>query len=569
MARGRGISIVYPKGSFEGCKTLSETAVHDLGLEAICKRLSDKAKEQSLILGIMSRITDDPEVSRFRLDVFEDIYNNPAFCDRMLEILDKIDFLRDYGSFRRDNTEVSGTWDLVHRLEEIRDYISYVEALQKCLSDVDLKSKGLRDLKVYIDSIYEDNGFSELKKDIAELKASTSNLKSVTVGINLNERFEAREIGLISVNSKAFTKSTILDNFGSFIARKDNIKETSEWDGSPHFQPFSTDGSNGSFLENMAKTKMKMDNPILMMSMALVPQNDLSKDVTSHMDRVSDHMLNQTVKQLKEVLLKYVGLSIMDITALIPEFIYYVRWAAFIRGHETLGFCKANVSDGADALRMHAEQFWNLKLADHVEGEIVKNDLDFDCNRNLYILTGANRGGKTTMTQAIGLLFVLAQGGVFVPAGRFDFTPVDCIYTHFPADEDKTLDYGRLGEECNRFRELFGQCTSGSLLLLNETFSTTSFEEGFFIASDAVKALLKKGTRCIYNTHMHKLASVIDQLNEEGRKEGATVMAASLVALSDGGDRSFKVKVAPPQGMSYARDIAQKYGVTYEMLTGE
>ena len=569
MARGRGISIVYPKGSFEGCKTLSETAVHDLGLEAICKRLSDKAKEQSLILGIMSRITDDPEVSRFRLDVFEDIYNNPSFCDRMLEILDKIDFLRDYGSFRRDNTEVSGTWDLVHRLEEIRDYISYVEALQKCLSDVDLKSKGLRDLKVYIDSIYEDNGFSELKKDIAELKASTSNLKSVTVGINLNERFEAREIGLISVNSKAFTKSTILDNFGSFIARKDNIKETSEWDGSPHFQPFSTDGSNGSFLENMAKTKMKMDNPILMMSMALVPQNDLSKDVTSHMDRVSDHMLNQTVKRLKEVLLKYVGLSIMDITALIPEFIYYVRWAAFIRGHETLGFCKANVSDGADALRMHAEQFWNLKLADHVEGEIVKNDLDFDCNRNLYILTGANRGGKTTMTQAIGLLFVLAQGGVFVPAVKFEFSPVDCIYTHFPADEDKTLDYGRLGEECNRFRELFGQCTSDSLLLLNETFSTTSFEEGFFIASDAVKALLKKGTRCIYNTHMHKLASVIDQLNEEGRKEGATVMAASLVALSDGGDRSFKVKVAPPQGMSYAKDIAQKYGVTYEMLTGE
>ena len=121
---------------------------------------------------------------------------------------------------------------------------------------------------------------------------------------------------------------------------------------------------------------------------------------------------------------------------------------------------------------------------------------------------------------------------VFVPATSFEFVPVDCIFTHFPADEDKTLDYGRLGEECKRFRELFGSCTSDSLLLLNETFSTTSFEEGFFIAKDAVRAILKKGTRCIYNTHMHKLAADIDSLNAESAAEGAKVKAESLVALS-------------------------------------
>ncbi len=65
---------------------------------------------------------------------------------------------------------------------------------------------------------------------------------------------------------------------------------------------------------------------------------------------------------------------------------------------------------------------------------------------------------------------------------------------------------------------------------------------------------------------MHKLAQDLDSLNEESAKEGATYRAASLVALSDGGQRSFKVKVAPPQGMSYAQDIARKYGVTYDML---
>ena len=139
MADNKGISIIFPNGSYDRCRTLSDTAIHDLGLDVICNGISNKEKEQSLILGIMSKITDDPEVVQFRLDVFDDIYRNPAFREKMLGILDKIEFLKDFGSFRRDNEESSGTWDLLHRLEEIRDYIGYVEALQLCLSDSSLK----------------------------------------------------------------------------------------------------------------------------------------------------------------------------------------------------------------------------------------------------------------------------------------------------------------------------------------------------------------------------------------------------------------------------------------------
>lgn len=571
MADKRGISIIFPDGSYDGCRTLSDVTIHDLALDVICRNLSDKEKEQSLILGIMSKITADPEVVQFRLDVFEDIYGNPAFREKMLGILNKIEFLKDFGSFRRDNEETSGTWDLVHRLEEIRDYIGYVESLQECLSDSNLKSRGLKDLKKRIDGIYNDSSFAELKKDIAGLKGSTSNLKSVTLGVNLNERFEAKEIGLISVNAKSFSKSSVLENFGSRIVGRDRINKDEEWDGSMRFHPFSTGEGGPGKLEGMARTRMMIENPVLMM--AMVPDGDMGKDVTSHMDRITDHMLAKTMKAVKEVLNKYVGLSIMNITALIPEFLYYVRWAEFIKKQQDGGrvFCKAAILSGdgkGPDTRMIANGFYNLRLSCSSEApkEIVENNLVFDSDKNTYILTGANRGGKTTVTQAVGLLFVLAQGGIYVPAREFSFTPADCVFTHYPADEDKTLDYGRLGEECNRFRELFSLCTETSLLLLNETFSTTSFEEGFFIAKDAVRAILKKGTRCIYNTHMHKLASDIDSLNQESAQEGASVRAASLVALSDGGQRSFKVSVMPPQGMSYARDIARKYGVTYEML---
>ena len=44
--------------------------------------------------------------------------------------------------------------------------------------------------------------------------------------------------------------------------------------------------------------------------------------------------------------------------------------------------------------------------------------------------------------------------------------------------------------------------------------------------------------------------------------------AASLIAVSTEGARSFRMKIASPEGRSYAEDIAVKYGVTYEQLTG-
>lgn len=215
---------------------------------------------------------------------------------------------------------------------------------------------------------------------------------------------------------------------------------------------------------------------------------------------------------------------------------------------------------------MKAVGLYNLKLIATEQPEnVVPNDLVFDPEKRVYVLTGANRGGKTTVTQAVGQLFILAQSGIPVPAESFEYDPADRVLTHFPADEDKTLDLGRLGEECRRFRELYTRCTPESLLLLNETFSTTSFEEGYFIAADAVRAILRLGTRTIYNTHMHKLAQDLDTVINTKETEGKAV---SLVAETKEGKHSFRVRIAPPEGQSFARDIAEKYGVTYESLTG-
>ena len=564
-------SILFPYKSETTYKQLSPTACHDLGLDAVCKSLTDDGKEQKLIMNIISQLTADPRVSAYRQKVFADILALPELRSKMTELFDKMEFIRSFGTMHKNSDEELGLWHLFHRLDELNDYINCVEAMRECLSDERIQSQGLKDLRSYIDELYSEAYFAEMKKDIAALRLKASDVQSVTLGINVNERFEAVSMGLISVNSKPFKKSGIVSNFADAVSAKDKIQDTTDWDGDMHYRQIDKQQSMSiaEFMDKFGGFSAVRNSPFvdgnIRATVVRTPDDDGTANSTFYLETVINKMLGSLVKKLRDTLTKYANVAIVNISSLIPEFVYYIRFAEFIGRLTDAGarFCEAEVSDSTD---MTARGFYNLKLAVNLEdkSEIVPNDLDFDTDHTLYILTGANRGGKTTITQAVGQLFALAQGGIYVPAESFAYRPVDCIYTHFPADEDKTMDLGRLGEECIRFKEIYTDCTADSLVLMNETFSTTSFEEGYYIARDSVRALMEKNVRTIYNTHMHKLASDAEELNRGN--EGARV--ASLIMKSDGGKRSFKVEVASPEGMSYASDIAKKYGVTYEMLTG-
>ena len=570
-------SLLQPAAVKVEYRTLPEYVMHDLGLDVFCKEISGDATERKMIANVLSKITADPSVAIYRREIFGDIYRLPELRKTMLELFDKIQFMRDFSGMHKTSDEELGLWHLFNRLDDLDSYIKIVETMRESLSDERITSEGLRSLKNYITALYEDACFAEMKKDIEELKISASDVKSVTLGVNVNERFEAVSIGLVSVNKKPFKRSGIVGNFADAVGSKDRIRDTSDWDGDMRYQLIDREVKSG--FADFMKNNIAKGEVSLLVSQTSAPTDfgpgstmvnaadGSMSNTTFYLDTVVNKMLGTLVKKLRDTLTRYADVAIMNISELVPEFVYYIRCAEFIGKLKEKGcvFCEPQPESEGET-SMEARDFYNIKLAMAMEnaGEIVPNDLFFDKNHSVYILTGANRGGKTTITQAVGQLFVLAQGGLFVPAKSFRFLPCDCIYTHFPADEDKTMDLGRLGEECVRFREIYSLCTEKSLLLLNETFSTTSFEEGYYIAKDSVKALLNKGVRTIYNTHMHKLGEDAEELTRESAGAGA----ASLIMKTEDSRRSFKVALAKPEGSSYAKDIARKYGVTYDMLVG-
>ena len=212
------------------------------------------------------------------------------------------------------------------------------------------------------------------------------------------------------------------------------------------------------------------------------------------------------------------------------------------------------------------DSLYNPCVALKIEDDIVPNDVVFDENAMIYVLTGPNRGGKSVVTCAIGIAQAMLQLGMFLPAKSAVISPVDAIFTHFPTGAEDTIDKGRLGEECARLDEIFDSVTANSLVLLDESLSSTGSIEASYIAAEVLGGLSMVGCRCLFSTHLHELAAEIDNINAKTKAAGGAPID-TLVAGIEEGKRSFRIVRAKPDGKSYARDIANKYGLSYESIT--
>lgn len=554
-------SLMFPQGSERDYKLLTDEAVNDLSIDFITEALTDKKPEQELIKSAMIKITDDPEVIRYRCDVFDDFLRFPKLRGAMIELTLKLVDLRDLERFQKDQ-EASHLWSLINRIREIDDYVSCIRMIKDTLSGLDIHSEGLLALKRMVTDIERDSGFDELKKDIDETLEKARTLKSITIGVNLDAFLRPGTAGVISLNDSKFTDSGLMKRFMSFASQRDGLHHGTDVSSIKQFHPANERKSTKS-IADIKKT------PAAYFGMDIETAPATGDDPLSEaIKKPVTEILKQTTGEIKSTLRRYVNTGGYKLTKLLPEILFYVRWAELVDKIKETGMpmCKPVILEPDDR-NCSFKELYNLKLAiNKVNGEeinIITNEIDFNDDQRIFILTGPNRGGKTIFTQAWGLAMLLGQLGIYVPASYAEISPCDNIYTHFPADENDTVDLGRLGEESKRLSEIFGAATSHSAMLLNESLATTSVTEGLFIAKDVVKAMRYLGARAIFNTHMHDLARSCDEMNRE--VEGAS-KAASLVTGVHDGERSFKVSLLPPQGISYAKDIALKYGVSFKQI---
>ena len=179
--------------------------------------------------------------------------------------------------------------------------------------------------------------------------------------------------------------------------------------------------------------------------------------------------------------------------------------------------------------------------------KVVGNDVNAD-DKDLVIITGANQGGKSTFLRSIGLAQLMMQCGMFVPAESFSANVCDGLFTHYKREEDAAMKSGKLDEELSRMSVIVDNLTSNFMLLFNESFAATNEREGSEIARQIICALLEKGMKVFYVTHLYKFAhGFLD------RKMGNAIFLRAE-RQADGG-RTFKLIEGKPLQTSYGEDL--------------
>ncbi len=207
------------------------------------------------------------------------------------------------------------------------------------------------------------------------------------------------------------------------------------------------------------------------------------------------------------------------------------------------------------------ERLYDVCLSLTMRHAVVGNSAYAE-GKDLVIITGANQGGKSTFLRSIGLAQLMMQSGMFVGAESFSAELSPALFTHYKREEDATMKSGKFDEELARMSDIVEHLVPHSLVLFNESFAATNDREGSEIATQIVRALLEKGMKVFYVTHLYKFAHGFFDRGDNG----ALFLRAER---KPDGTRTFRLTDGEPLETSYGEDLYRQVFTSAEAIKPE
>ncbi|MFZ0456467.1 MAG: hypothetical protein WCE54_19565 [Ignavibacteriaceae bacterium] len=264
--------------------------------------------------------------------------------------------------------------------------------------------------------------------------------------------------------------------------------------------------------------------------------------------RALSELRNQSINLVANALAQSMDHILSFFQALRTETAFYIGCLNLIKRIQELNepFCFPQPESNGNK-NLSFSELYDINLALSLGEKVVGNDLTVD-GKDLFIITGANTGGKSTFMRSIGIAQLMMQAGMFVPAEAFTAEVRDGILTHFKREEDTEMDSGKLDEELSRMSEIIDKVNLQSMVLLNESFAATNEKEGSEIAKQITNALIEKGIKVVFVTHQYEFAHSLC----EKRNLNAIFLRAER--LPDG-TRTFRILNGEPLQTSYGEDL--------------
>ncbi|MHB1957811.1 MAG: endonuclease MutS2 [Acidobacteriaceae bacterium] len=188
---------------------------------------------------------------------------------------------------------------------------------------------------------------------------------------------------------------------------------------------------------------------------------------------------------------------------------------------------------------------------------IVPLDLELPATTPQLIVSGPNTGGKTVALKTVGLLALMAQAGIPVPAEAVELPPFDAVLADIGDAQSIEQDLSSFSAHITRLNEISKLATANSLVLLDELGSATDPEEGAALAAAIAAHFSARHAWCLVSTHHTSLK--VYAANTPGVQNAAAGFEEETFAPT------YHIRVGVP-GVSAGIHIAERLGMDADIL---
>lgn len=460
-----------------------EASMKHLLLEEVINGVTVNPQLQQDIYDLISVPEPDAENIVWRRDILDDFLSNPALFDDLRAILGIHDEISKgmRNAARGGGSAVVSKKELTGRDSQIFKMRSYAECIVRTIEMYEEAAKIIKPRRLTSEAFckIKDLVNREIRKDeTMQLKALAKELsESITldtsfiISMDLNKYFCVENVEMLELDSNPYNYK--------------DPKKRETFDSQSKIEYIGFDD---------------------------IDDGQLRLLVEKSIARLC-HQMEHIVSELKRPFEK------------IGRGIYFYRFAIGLDNKlRELGLpCCLPSIDREDRRRFECSSACDLWLALNMKkndrycrpgDSIVPNDLYLGPNDGSLVITGKNNAGKTVFLRTIGIIQTLAQAGLPVPAETCYISPVHGLYAYFTAMDTGN---GRFEDEVKSISSMLDIVKEGDLVLLNEAFQSTAYDEAADVLCNVLAFSAAEGFRCVSVTHLPEIKEKMRALEAEFR----------------------------------------------------